>query len=174
LKLLLAALGGVVLLVAAVHALYYLGGWTWSASPAKLAEQALNKPTVEERTRAAVRLGDCGYEAREELRRVLQQSDTPEVRAACIQAIGAIEDYDSMDLLLEALEDEAIVVRGSAGSAVSKMVMGHDLRFSFKANAPEQERKKAVATLRAYWEQLRGSPLLNRYRRLQERRGNND
>jgi HEAT repeat protein len=171
LKGLLAALGVVILVVALVHGWFYLSGGTRSASPEKLAQQALSEPTVEEKTRAALRLGECGYEARDQLRQVLQQSDTPEVRAACIQGLGAIKDYDSVDLLMDALEDESLIVRGRAGSVLTKMISGAGETWSFKASAPEGERKKAIEILRDHWEQLRDSPLLNQYRRrLQEGR----
>jgi len=167
---LLIILGVVILVVGGVQCWYYLGHWLWRASPEELAERALKGATVAEKTKAAVRLGDCGFEAREELRQVFRETDRPEVRAACILGMGAIEDYDSMDVLLEALESESLVVRGRAGVVVSKMVMGHDVRFSFEANAPEEERKKAVESLRKYWEDVKDSPLLNRHIRLQRKR----
>jgi len=172
-KMLLAILGVVMLVVGAVHGWYYLGGLGWSASPEQLAEQALQGSTVKEKTKAAVRLGDCGSEARDDLRRVYQESDLPEVRAACIQGLGAMEDYDSMDLLLEAMNDKSLLVRGRAGSVVNKMIMGPDVRTPFRASDPEEDRKKAIESLRKYWEELRGSPLLNqRRRKLQEGREN--
>jgi hypothetical protein len=163
LKRLLVVLGIVVVVVGAVHCWFYLGHWRWPASPKALARRALSGATVEQRTAAAVRLADCGVRAREELRQVFRESDTPEVRAACIHGLGAIEDYDSMDMLLDELGSESLIVRGAAGVAVSRMVMGHDLERPFRANDPEEDRAKAIEALRQYWEELRGSPLLKRY-----------
>jgi hypothetical protein len=169
-KALLAMLGVVILLVVGVHCWYYLGHWRWPASPEKLAQQALNGATVDEKIRASLRLADCGYKAQEQLRQVFRESDIPEVRAACIRGMGAIYDYDSMDMLLEALEDKSLVVRGSAGVVVSKMVMGHDVRFTFSAAAPEEDRKKAIKSLHESWEDWRDSPLYYRFLRVLERR----
>jgi HEAT repeat protein len=174
LKVLLAVLGAVVLCVGAFQAYFYLGGGEGSASPEQLAQEALSGSTVEDRAKAAVGLENCGYKAHEELRRVLQESDTAEVRAACIRGLGAIEDYDSMELMMDLLEDESLIVRGTAGSAVTSMlVMASGVQTRFKADGTEEERRQAAETLREEWEQLRESPLLNRYRRkLQKDREN--
>lgn len=168
LKILLKFLGVVILIVGSVHAWYYLGGWKWPASPEKLAGKALNGPTVAERATAAVGLSGCGYRAVEQLRRVLRESDTAVVRAACIEGLGAIQDYESMDLFIELLQDESVVVRGTAGPVVSKMVMVQDPRHVYRASDSNEERQGAVESLTQSWEELRGSPLLNRYKRLLE------
>jgi HEAT repeat protein len=166
LRILLVVLGVVILLVGSVHAWFYLGGWVWPPSPEKLAEQALNGATVVERAEAAILLADCGYTAVEQLRRVLRESDTPEVRAACINGLGLVRDYESMDLFVELLEDESLVVRSSAGSVVPGMITGHVPKFTYLADDPVETRQKAIESLRQAWEELRDSPLLNRYKRL--------
>ncbi len=164
-------LGIVALVVSSVH-LWYYGEWVWPASPETLAAQALTGATVHEKAKAAVRLSDCGHKGAEQLRRVLRESDTPEVRAACILGLCGIEDYESMDLFVELMADESFVVRGSAGAAVTVMVQGHDPRFLFRADDPEEKRQKAIESLSQRWEELRGSPLLDHYRKyLKETRG---
>ncbi len=166
LKILLAVLGGVALCTVVFQAWYfgYLGSGGSPGSPDELAQQALSGPTVAEKAKAAVRLADCGPDALDELRRVLKESDTPAVRAACIQGLGAIEDYDSVDMLLDLMEDESPIVRGSAGAAVSNMLLGARATVQFKADGPEEERKQAIKVFREEWGKLRGSPLLHRYR----------
>ncbi len=131
----------------------------WRDSPDKLARQALKAQTVAGRVQAAGQLADYGYEARDQLQRVLRESNTPGVRAACIGGLGEIEDYDSMDLFIELLNDDSLVVRGSAGSVVTTMLMAHEPQFAFRANDPADKRQEAVKLLREKWEELRGTPL---------------
>lgn len=167
LRILLAVFGAVVLIVGSFHLWYYVS-WVWPASPDQLADRALNGDSPEERGKAAVRLAECGYQGVEQMRRVLNESNDPAVRATCIEGLGSIWDYESMDLFVELLEDESRAVRGAAGTAVTVMVMGHDPRFRFRADDPDDKRQQAIDSLTTRWEDLNGSPILKRHIRILE------
>ena len=110
-------------------------------------------------------LSECGYGARDEMLRVLKESGAPEVRAACVQGLGSIEDLDSVDLMLDLLGDESLLVRSSAGAAVTSIFGRMGGNTQFDASASSEVRIQAVEQFRSEWEELRDSPLLNRYRR---------
>jgi hypothetical protein len=174
LKILLAVLGVVVLCAGVYYCLRLFGGGA-EASPEELARQALNGATTADKVEAAVRLGDCGPEAVDELRRVLQDSNVPGVRAACIEGLGRNEDYESVDAMLGLLEDESVTVRSTAGAVASNLIPGPKVDPPFKADGPEAERKKAIEELKSNWEEYRDSPLLNRHKReLQKGQENED
>lgn len=137
--------GGI--LLAAVTLWLLLGKGEPSAE--ELAEWALNAPTSEERQEAAIQLARCGKESVQLLRRVFSESDTPEVRAAIAQGLGHQRDVESLRDLIDAMEDASPLVRGRAGVAVSRIV-GLDVPFG--ADAPPEERQKAVAFYRKFWE----------------------
>lgn len=118
-------------------------------SPQELAERALNAPTVKEQQEAAIELARCGKESVHLLRRVFLESSTPEVRAAIAQGLGHQRDVESLPDLIDAMEDASPLVRGRAGVAV-KRIVGLDVPFA--ANASHEERQKAVAFYRKFWE----------------------
>lgn len=174
LMILLAVLGAVVLIVGAFQAWYYLSGGGGSAgSPQELAQEALNGATVEERSEAAVALADHQYAALEEMRRVLQESDTPAVKATCIEGLGAIQDVDSVDTMLQLLDDPSPVVSGTAAAVATGIIRGPNSEVKFKVDTPEAEKKQFAKELRDEWDEARDSPRMNLYRRrLQEGREN--
>jgi len=156
------AVGGSAVLLAVIYGWMWLGGGGSAASPEELARQALEAATAEEQEQAAVRLAALPQsEARSHLRDVLRQSKVAGVRAACLQGLGASHDYQSMDLLLEALEDESPLVRGRAGVAVTRMI-GRD--YHFRANGSEESRAKAVKGIRTCWEEMKKSKLLESFK----------
>jgi HEAT repeat protein len=119
-------------------------------SPEELAERALRAPTVDERQEAAIELARCGNESVQLLHRVFLESDTPEVRAAIAQGLGHQRHVDSLPDLIDAMEDASPLVRGRAGVAV-KRIVGLDVPFG--ADAAVEERQKAVAFYRRFWEE---------------------
>jgi len=151
---------GVVLVV--VYGWLYLPRSEKTASPEELARQALQAATAEERERAAIELAQLsGPAALEQIRRVLGESRAPQVRAVCIRALGAVRDFEAMDLLLCALEDESPLVRGRAGVAVTRMI-GRD--YHFRPHESAEQRAGAVKNIRRYWKAMDGSPQLESYK----------
>lgn len=120
------------------------------ANPEQLAERALRAATMEERQAAAIQLARGGKDSVELIRRVFRESSTAEVRAAAAQGLGYLRDVDSLPELIDAMEDGSVLVRGRAGAAVSRIV---GLQVGFRAAAPPEERQKAVAFYRKFWEE---------------------
>lgn len=141
-------------------------GWRWASqrpvvySPEVLAEQALHADTPEVREESAVKLATQASESRQLLRQVFRETESSPVRAACITGLSRSWDYDSMDDLLIALEDESPLVRGRAGAAVQKM-LGVD--FYFRANDPLERRAAAIEKLREAWHQMQSSGKLTEW-----------
>jgi HEAT repeat protein len=97
------------------------------------------------RVAAARQLSSHGEAAVPELRRVLQQSKEPAVRAAVIQGLGKAKDWRSMPELIEALDDSDPLVRGRAGAAVQKIMQA---KFYFRAEDPPAKRAKVIAYIK--------------------------
>ena len=131
-------------LVAAVYGWRLLQGWG-GPSPAALAQRALTAGSTAERQQAAVDLASAGQPAIEHLRRVLGASDDADVRAACVQGLGDLRDYESAELLIDALGDENALVRALAAQALGRLLR-RDLRFP--ADGPTAGRAKAQAAVR--------------------------
>jgi hypothetical protein len=151
--------------VAAVLAVLVLAYWGWrlfwgrsgTLPPEVLAERALWDETEEEREKAAVELAGTGDAGIAELRRVLRESHDWAVRASCVQALGDLHDYESMDLLIQALGDETTLVRARAEQAISRLLR-RDLRFPVQGPAPE--RARALAAIRERWDYICAHALL--------------
>ena len=144
-------------LVAAFYGWRLLRGWG-GPSPAALAERALSAESAAERQQAAVDLASAGQPAVEHLRRVLGASDDGDVRAACVQGLGDLRDYDSIDVLVEALGDGTSTVRARAAQALGHQLLRRDLRFP--VDGPAAARAKAQAAVRETCGQLRAAGLL--------------
>jgi len=121
-------------------------------SPEELAEIALTAESPQERERAAAQLIRHGDDAKDELRRVLAGSDTPEVRAICVQGLAALRDYDSMENMLDALEDPSAVVRSAAARAGMQLL---GAKYEFDAEGPPEKRKKTVEFFRETWSEYK-------------------
>ena len=152
----LAIFGGlVVLTVGIILSSYYLRGDD-RPTPQELASAALANTTRTDQTAAAVRLGTYGEPAAKvELRRVLRETTVPDVKAACIEGLGKVWDYESMDLLLDAVEFGSPKVRGRAAVVITRMT-GRDRRY--RAKAPAAERQRLVRFMCEDWEEIRNSP----------------
>ena len=136
-------------------------------SPEQLARQALEAPSSDEQEVAAVQLAQLGRPAREHLQRVLSQSQSPQVRAACIRGLAVQWDYDSMPAMLDALDDESQWVRGRAVEAVERMMSRN---FNYQSDDPADKRAAAAFRIREHWEEFRDSEILDNWKkRLQER-----
>lgn len=85
----------------------------------------------------------------DELRRMLREGETDEIRALGAGGLGEHRDAQSVPLLLDAMEDESQMVRGQAGVAVTK-ILGAD--FYFDPADPPEERKEIVDKYRRLWE----------------------
>ena len=97
---------------------------------------------------------------REHLRHVFQESDQPNVRAASIKGIARGWDYDAMEALFDALDDESLEVRTQAGAAIEKLI---GLRFHYRASDPPVKRSETVAKMRSTWVQFRKSPKFDQW-----------
>ena len=75
--------------------------------------------------------------------------------------LGMQWDFDSMDLLLKAMEDDSPVVRSRGAGAVARM-LSRNRRF--QAYGPEADRARIIGFYRADWEQLRSSSYFEEYR----------
>lgn len=72
----------------------------------------------------------------------------PETRAAAAEALGKFQHWQAMEGLVEALEDDSVEVRSSAGMAI-RNILGLD--YGFRANGPLSQRQEAVARIRNGW-----------------------
>jgi len=86
------------------------------------------------------------------MRKVLTQSQTPEVRAAAAAGLGKAMDPDGMPALLDAMEDESPLVRKAAGDAVERMI---GLGRRFQADGPSESRRQVIAAYRLFWREAR-------------------
>ena len=145
------------LLVVTVVACVGTGVWyllplrTSGLSPVELAELALHAPTVTEQTEAVVQLADFGEEALAALRRVLDETTQPDVQSACLEGLGRLWDYDSMERILDLAESGPPRVRGRAAQVVMRMT-GRLRRY--ESNAPEAKRRVLVQYMRQDWDEI--------------------
>jgi HEAT repeat protein len=158
------------ILLAAVALVY---GWPWlfpaaaKPTPDELAEIALTAPAAGEREAAAVALIPMGESAVVVMRRVLDQSDKPEVRSAMIQGLIQQWDLESMPVFLAAMNDESPLVRMRAAGAVRRVFL--DVAI-YREDDPPEARKAAIEVYRSRWESLRASPAYDKIlKRLKER-----
>lgn len=123
-----------------------------ASTPEQLAEQALSGENPIAQTRAAAQLSTQG--AAPQLREVIARTRNPEVRATAAQALGDLEDFQSVPELLRLCDDPSPLVRGRAGAAVTNII-GMD--FFFKADDPPKERATAIESMRRAYDQMRRS-----------------
>ncbi|MFW6107882.1 MAG: HEAT repeat domain-containing protein [bacterium] len=136
-----------------------LGDMEWKPAVPKLIEILENDaPAVA--GDAVLALGALGDKAAvEPLRRTLTNPATlkrkykdddhvARIRAGAAFALGMIGDTRAVPDLLNALDDEAARVRRYADTAL-RLMSGENM--GFKADAPEQQRRKAVKAWQVYW-----------------------
>ena len=103
---------------------------------------------------------DPANPTRDHLRTVFRESDQAPIRIAAIQGVAKGWDYNAMDDLLAALDDESLEVRASAGVAVNQLL---GLRFYYCADDPPEKRAKVVAQMRNAWSSMQGTGRLDHW-----------
>lgn len=159
--------GFLAILVLTVYAWRLVGAGA-APSADELAETALTAESPQRRDAAAASLAGMDATARPQMARVLNESNQPTVRAAVIQGLAAQWDYDTVPLLMGAVEDSSPLVAGRAGAAVERL-LGMDYRF--RCDDPPAERQAKIKMMRDDWELLRNSPKLEQWKqRLAEKK----
>jgi len=157
--------------LALIAALYWGARWLRSGDaelpPEELFRLALEAESPQEREEAASRLAAHGPAVKGYLRDLLAKSDTPGVRAECLRALAEFWDYESMDAMLAALDDQSALVRGRAEACVERML---SIESPYRYNDPPEKRRQAAQALRTYWESHRESPIFKKWvQRLKEK-----
>jgi hypothetical protein len=144
------------LLGAAVLAWVYWPRSSHATTPEELAEQALSGNDQAVQSRAALQLTRFDRrEAAPPLRQVLREARHAEVRAAAIQGLGEVADFESVPELLRLCNDPSPLVRGRAGAALCE-ILGAD--FPFEADLPAAQRAEVIDAMRRMYDQMRRHP----------------
>jgi len=128
----------------------------------ELVDRALTASSAEAKEKAAVKLASHGTAAVPQMRKVLAETDTPQVKAAMIQGLGHAYDYDSIEEIFKGLEHSDRVVRLRAAHAVSKLL---GRRYGFNPASSAQQRQRVIKSMRADWEGMKGTRLLEDWKR---------
>ncbi|MCX7427410.1 MAG: hypothetical protein NTW96_17490 [Planctomycetia bacterium] len=133
-----------------------MSGCSGKPSPDELARKALEAPTVEEQERAATALADLGVPALPQIRElaVNPKASLP-VKLRMMDAVVLARDWDSMPMLLTAMESDSIEIRGRATSSVMALL---GARFNFPVEGSVQARRQAMQAVRAAYEKMRDHP----------------
>jgi len=161
-KILLLLAGVLIVAVAVVY------GWSLvfkerMLSADELAELALTASSPGEQEEAAAKLVALGKPAQPQMKRVLGESKTPSVRAAMIAELASEYAYDTMPTMLDALDDQSLIVRVRALGAMDRMLQ---FKFGYQAEDPPEKRRAAIKAYRDLWEKVKDKP---RLKELQER-----
>ena len=95
--------------------------------------------------KAAVDLIELGEPALPNVRRVLHESKSPEVRAIMIMGIAQMRDKESLEDIFKALDDDSYVVRVQALAAMRSIMFFDNI---FKPDAPHEVRVEAIKKVR--------------------------
>ncbi len=142
----------IILMIAGACAL----GWVyWPRAPRalsaeQLVDEALRAESQIAQSRATAQLSN--QRATRELRQVMAQAKDAEVRATAAQALGDLEDFDSVPDLLRLCDDPSALVRGRAASAVTSII-GMD--FFFQADDAPAKRAAAIVSMRKAYDRMR-------------------
>jgi len=160
----------VLLLCAGVLAVVVAVVYGWSLifkervlSADELAELALTAHSPEQQEEAAAKLAALGKPAQPQMKRVLGESKTPSVRAAMITELASEYAYDTMPTMLDALDDDSLLVRVRAFWAMDRLLQ---YKFGYQAEDPREKRQAAIKAYRDLWEKVKDKP---RLKELQER-----
>ena len=93
------------------------------------------------------------------LRKVVAESSSPRAKAAAIQALGAFNDFESMPVMLAAMDDADPLVRGRAGVATATII-GAD--YLFRAEDPLPKRKAIISYVRKSYEKMKNKDMKNK------------
>ena len=91
-----------------------------------------------------------------EMRVVLIESETAEVRAAAAAGMGNSGDLETTPDLLDAMEDESVLVRETAAQAVGRLL---GWNHGFRADDPLEKRQETIAQYRERWIKFQNSSL---------------
>lgn len=91
-----------------------------------------------------------------QMRQVLIESRTPEVRATVATGLGNAREFDSTPALLDAMGDESLLVRKAAAAAVQRML---GWTKDFPADGPIEQRQEVIAEYRDIWARFQDSNL---------------
>ena len=148
-------IGAGLLLVVAIVVWQVWPESTEPLDPPAVLSQKLETAPPAQKVKAAQDFVRHGAAARTEVRAALEQHQRyePEVVAPLLQATMKNRDYRSMPTLIELLEHEDPLVRGRAGAAVQK-ILGAD--FGYRANAPDEERRRIIEVIKSDYQQSVG------------------
>jgi hypothetical protein len=147
--------GGLLIAFLVVYGNSFLSSSNRPPPPDELSHRALSAATSDDRERAARELAESGASGVAHMRDVFAKTDSPEVKSAVIQGLGAQRDWDSMPKLIEALGDSSDRVRDRAGIAVTA-ILGVD--YFFRANDPPQKRASAIKSIRQRYNKMLKNP----------------
>ncbi|MEM7456320.1 MAG: hypothetical protein AAF456_18375 [Planctomycetota bacterium] len=121
-----------------------------------LVEKALTATDEREQVRAARDLVALGNTAQSGLRQLMSDSTNESVVSVAIAGAAELYDYDSMDLIIDKLDDPSLEVRTAAGKATTGL-LGRD--HHFPAGGSEVERARIKAQIEEDWQSYNGSEL---------------
>ena len=131
-------------------------GCSSGPSPEELARKVLEAQTPQEQERAAIALADVGVPALPQIRELAADPKTPlPVKLRMMDAVVGARDWDSMPMLLNAMESESVEIRGRATGSVMAML---GATFQFPVDGSVQSRQKAMQAIRAEYEKINQNP----------------
>ncbi|MCE5326895.1 MAG: HEAT repeat domain-containing protein [Planctomycetaceae bacterium] len=139
--------------VIARKAIGALGPLGEKATPSLIAAMKDARPTV--RSKAAVTLNQTiskgvieQKDAQQALVNAAKNDPDEGVRSSALTTLGHSRAYETMDTILDGMDDPSPAVREAAYQAMRK-VLGMD--FPYKADDPEPKRRQDVNMIRAAW-----------------------
>ncbi|MGE3806562.1 MAG: HEAT repeat domain-containing protein [Gemmataceae bacterium] len=134
-------------IIASFLGLVVLGTWSklTQEDAETLTNEALSGPDASVRLQAALRLSLYGADGVAGMRRVLAESEEPDVRAAMLDGLAAQRDWESMPTMIAALDDENAEVRRRAASAINHLF---NRDFGLRPDTPAAERAKTIELIR--------------------------
>ena len=140
-----------------------IGGCGGSHTPSGLADAALGPATTPEEEAAVEKavnelaaLPPTEPGVAENLRKVVEKSDKPRIRALAMQALGSMADFDSGPLLIKGLTSDDAKERGQAYFAISKII---GTQFAFPINDPDPDnRKTGIEDITKTYDYLKAHP----------------
>ena len=102
----------------------------------------------------------AGRDSLPELRQMLADATEPAIRAVCLQGLGDLYDYESLEAIIDGLEDPDVEVRTRAKAQVERMI---GYRIGYDPDAPAAKRKELADFYRQEWARIKGSPLIKNF-----------
>jgi len=147
---------GIIIISGCVLILVGLGLWYLldrPPTPAALAAKALSGRDLQVRQRAVLQLSAIkGSEILPHLRRLVRESQDPEVVSTAIRSLTFWNDQESLPLYFEALNHSAGPVREAAFDAIVKYYGGSKLpeNLDYDWNDPPETRQKVIDKLKEF------------------------